>query len=522
MGRAPCCEKVGLNRGPWTREEDLKLTEYITRHGEGCWRTLPKSAGLLRCGKSCRLRWINYLRPDLKRGNISEEEDQLIITLHTLLGNRWALIAGRLPGRTDNEIKNYWNTHLKKKLRSMGIDPHTHRPLTQQQQQQQQQACMPAEGQDGSNDQCSFKSSAQLPQQLFQIPTPNIAGSARLMKRKSTLVSCFNHTASNGGTAPTTRVDENYQKSAAFVESFLRDSVMDPSDSQSHMMMHLPRLKEHHCATSDPLSATKSSRSSSCYSMNSKSAAMVDSLSMLGSPCSPVSILQQCSTFGCEDRDCSDHMIGDFSTSCSYSDLESLELSEQKPQPLVVYGESPSITSESTASSGLLRDRGMSTPSSYESGLSASTGWEAHQFQLPEPVIPTATQSIHQLSSFLLTDIGDTESDCKSNSGYQILQESTVTTDHSSSTHSAHYVRTMIPTCSSVDDVSIWDMEILQPLGNEHEIQVMDSTSMSSLNDTMGNGGNTSCSNIWEPQYARLSAELPPLPALNSDDQCYE
>ncbi|MCO5587707.1 hypothetical protein L7F22_041658 [Adiantum nelumboides] len=129
MGRAPCCEKVGLNRGPWTREEDMRLIEYIQSHGGGCWRTLPKAAGLLRCGKSCRLRWINYLRPDLKRGDISEEEDRLIIKLHSMLGNRWSLIAGRLPGRTDNEIKNYWNTHLKKKLRSMGIDPQTHAPL---------------------------------------------------------------------------------------------------------------------------------------------------------------------------------------------------------------------------------------------------------------------------------------------------------------------------------------------------------------------------------------------------------
>ncbi|XVF63312.1 hypothetical protein PTKIN_Ptkin09bG0077700 [Pterospermum kingtungense] len=87
--------------------------------------------GLLRCGKSCRLRWINYLRPDLKRGNFTEEEDELIIKLHSLLGNKWSLIAGRLPGRTDNEIKNYWNTHIKRKLISRGIDPQTHRPLTE-------------------------------------------------------------------------------------------------------------------------------------------------------------------------------------------------------------------------------------------------------------------------------------------------------------------------------------------------------------------------------------------------------
>ncbi|MED6180179.1 Transcription factor MYB1 [Stylosanthes scabra] len=116
MGRAPCCSKVGLHRGPWTPREDALLTQYIHSHGEGQWRSLPKRAGLLRCGKSCRLRWMNYLRPDIKRGNITPEEDDLIIRMHSLLGNRWSLIAGRLPGRTDNEIKNYWNTHLSKKL----------------------------------------------------------------------------------------------------------------------------------------------------------------------------------------------------------------------------------------------------------------------------------------------------------------------------------------------------------------------------------------------------------------------
>ncbi|RDX66809.1 Transcription repressor MYB5, partial [Mucuna pruriens] len=125
MGRAPCCSKVGLHRGPWTPREDALLTKYIQAHGEGQWRSLPKRAGLLRCGKSCRLRWMNYLRPDIKRGNITPEEDDLIIRMHSLLGNRWSLIAGRLPGRTDNEIKNYWNTHLSKKLRNQGTDPKT-------------------------------------------------------------------------------------------------------------------------------------------------------------------------------------------------------------------------------------------------------------------------------------------------------------------------------------------------------------------------------------------------------------
>ncbi|BAT92494.1 hypothetical protein LR48_Vigan05g129800 [Vigna angularis] len=121
-------EKNGLKKGPWTPEEDQKLIDYIQKHGHGKWRTLPKNAGLRRCGKSCRLRWANYLRPDIKRGRFSFEEEEAIIQLHSVLGNKWSTIAANLPGRTDNEIKNYWNTHIKKKLFKMGIDPVTHAP----------------------------------------------------------------------------------------------------------------------------------------------------------------------------------------------------------------------------------------------------------------------------------------------------------------------------------------------------------------------------------------------------------
>ncbi|XP_004491833.1 transcription factor MYB106-like isoform X2 [Cicer arietinum] len=127
MGRSPCCDKVGLKKGPWTPEEDQKLLAYIEENGHGSWRALPSKAGLERCGKSCRLRWTNYLRPDIKRGKFSLQEEQTIIQLHALLGNRWSSIATHLPKRTDNEIKNYWNTHLKKKLTKLGIDPVTHK-----------------------------------------------------------------------------------------------------------------------------------------------------------------------------------------------------------------------------------------------------------------------------------------------------------------------------------------------------------------------------------------------------------
>ncbi|XP_047314745.1 transcription factor MYB106-like [Impatiens glandulifera] len=128
MGRSPCCDKVGLKKGPWTPEEDQSLLAYIEEHGHGSWRALPSKAGLQRCGKSCRLRWTNYLRPDIKRGKFTLQEEQTIIQLHALLGNRWSAIATHLPKRTDNEIKNYWNTHLKKRLTKMGIDPITHKP----------------------------------------------------------------------------------------------------------------------------------------------------------------------------------------------------------------------------------------------------------------------------------------------------------------------------------------------------------------------------------------------------------
>ncbi|XP_054776522.1 transcription factor MYB87-like [Prosopis cineraria] len=129
MGRAPCCDKANVKKGPWSPEEDAQLKEYIDKHGTGGnWIALPQKAGLKRCGKSCRLRWLNYLRPNIKHGEFSDHEDRIICSLFASIGSRWSVIASHLPGRTDNDIKNYWNTKLKKKM--MIMNPSAHHQAT--------------------------------------------------------------------------------------------------------------------------------------------------------------------------------------------------------------------------------------------------------------------------------------------------------------------------------------------------------------------------------------------------------
>ncbi|PKI52942.1 hypothetical protein CRG98_026648 [Punica granatum] len=112
MGRAPCCDKNGLKKGPWTPEEDLKLVNYIQTHGPGNWRTLPKNAGFLEELVGVGLSFVSTRFPQFVLAGLQ----------------RWSAIAARLPGRTDNEIKNYWNTHIRKRLLRSGIDPVTHAP----------------------------------------------------------------------------------------------------------------------------------------------------------------------------------------------------------------------------------------------------------------------------------------------------------------------------------------------------------------------------------------------------------
>ncbi|GMJ05089.1 hypothetical protein HRI_004178100 [Hibiscus trionum] len=127
-----------LKKGPWTAAEDAILADYVRTHGEGNWNAVQKNTGLARCGKSCRLRWANHLRPNLKKGAFSPEEERIIVELHAKMGNKWARMATQLPGRTDNEIKNYWNTRVKRRQRQgLPLYPPDIQPLHSQHQQNQ-------------------------------------------------------------------------------------------------------------------------------------------------------------------------------------------------------------------------------------------------------------------------------------------------------------------------------------------------------------------------------------------------
>ncbi|KAK9134423.1 hypothetical protein Syun_013753 [Stephania yunnanensis] len=117
-GKSRDGEVVTVRKGPWMAEEDEILMDYVKKYGPRDWSSIRSKGLLPRTGKSCRLRWVNKLKPDLKTGcKFTPEEERVVIDLQARFGNKWARIATYLSGRTDNDVKNFWSTRQKRLAR---------------------------------------------------------------------------------------------------------------------------------------------------------------------------------------------------------------------------------------------------------------------------------------------------------------------------------------------------------------------------------------------------------------------
>ncbi|KAG6758111.1 hypothetical protein POTOM_038447 [Populus tomentosa] len=236
-----CCSKQKVKRGLWSPEEDEKLVKYIATHGHGSWSSVPKFAGLKRCGKSCRLRWLNYLRPELKRGCFSAVEEQVIIDAHRILGNRWSQISKHLPGRTDNEVKNFWNSRIKKKLMAQGLDPKTHNLIPSHQRAANKVACnvSPSNQQPFSiifQDSKMKDVSMEINPPILTLASPYPSNSSALPSMLQTTTSiplptsCYDN---NPSVIWNVNTQNSYDSSLFLCVSSIENSLVSPSSSTS-------------------------------------------------------------------------------------------------------------------------------------------------------------------------------------------------------------------------------------------------------------------------------------------------